>query len=322
MGFGILAVLGGDMFGVIRMTRLFSVLLALMILMTASPNAEARERLGHGWLVTNDILGDSHDRWQAGSFASSRVWGPAWQGHLPRGFGEILELRFGGQIVAPENIARPARGDRPFAGLLSLGLHTHFSRGATRFALGGDVVVTGPQTGLDDFQGLVHDVLGGNEMSRRVRRQQVSNDVNPTLVGEAGHLVTLGGMRLRPFVEGRWGVETLLRAGVDVTVGPLGSRGLMVRDVVSGHLYEAVPDRMPGASFVFGADTAHVLDSDLLRAGRGFDLTDARNRVRAGVNWQGERGASLFYGLTWLGEEFEAQREGQVVGSVRLRLNF
>ncbi len=310
------------MFGMIYMTRLLSFFLVFMIFMAGSPRVEARERLGHGWLLTNDILGDSHDRWQAGSFASSRVWGPSWEGHLPGGFGEIVELRFGGQIVAPESLARPARGDRPFAGVLSLGLHTHFSRGATQFALGGDVVVTGPQTGLDDFQGLLHDVLGGSEMSNRARRQQVSNDVNPTLVGEIGHRVTLGGMRMRPFVEGRWGLETLLRAGVDLTIGSFGSRSLMVRDVVSGHLYEAVPDRTPGASVVLGADTAHVFDSELLRAGRGFDLTEARNRVRAGVNWQGERGASVFYGLTWLGEEFEAQREGQVVGSVRLRLNF
>jgi hypothetical protein len=30
----------------------------------------------------------------------------------------------------------------------------------------------------------------------------------------------------------------------------------------------------------------------------------------------------MFYGLTWLGEEFAGQSEGQLVGSVRLSLRF
>ncbi|WP_135505977.1 lipid A-modifier LpxR family protein [Roseovarius aestuariivivens] len=303
------------------MTRLLGFALAALFVMTAPLNAEGRTRIGYGWMLTNDIFGDTHDRWQTGSFASSRVWGPDWQGRLPEGFGDILELRFGGQIVSPENIARPTPGDRPFAGVLSLGLHTHFARGATQFALGGDIAVTGPQTGLDDFQGLLHDVLGGRDMSNRVSRRQVSNDVNPTAVAEIGHVVDLGGARLRPFVEGRWGLETLVRAGVDVTIGAFGAKSLMVRDVVSGHRYEAVPSWQPGTSVVFGADMAHVAESELLRSGRGYQL-EARNRVRAGVNWQGERGTSVFYGLTWLDKEFKAQRKGQVVGSVRLRLNF
>ena len=310
------------MFGTIRMTRLFTLALAALTMLTVPLAVQASDRLGQGWLLTNDILGDTHDRWQTGSFASSRVWGSMPGGALPRGVGDVLEFRFGGQVVSPENIARPAPGDRPFAGVLSFGLHTHFARGATHFALGGDIVVTGPQTGLDDFQGALHDVLGGNDIGDQVRRRQVSNDVNPTLVGEVGHVLDLGGARLRPFVEGRWGVETLMRAGVDLTIGTFGARGLMVRDVVSGHRYDVVSTPGPGTSFIIGADTAHVFDSELLRAGRGVELTDARNRVRAGINWEGARGTSLFYGLTWLGEEFEAQREGQIVGSMRLRLNF
>lgn len=304
------------------MMRLLGLGLSLCLAFSAPLAAQERTRLGTGWLLTNDIFGDTHDRWQTGSFASSRVWGPGWQGALPPKFGEILELRFGGQIVSPENISRPAPGDRPFAGILSLGLHTHFARGATEVSLGGDVAVTGPQTGLDDFQGLLHDILGGNDIGNRVSSRQVANDVNPTVVGEVGHVFQLGGARVRPFVEGRAGIETLLRAGFDVTLGRFGAESLMVRDVVTGHRYEAVPSWEPGVSVVFGADTAHVSDSELLRGARGYDLTDARTRIRGGVHWQGERGSSLFYGLTWLGKEFEAQRDPQLVGSVRLRLNF
>ncbi len=308
------------------MTRLLAAALAAIALWSAGQAAHAapRERIGYGWLTTNDIIGDLHDRWQTGSFASSRIWGPGWTGRLPQGFGQVLELRFNGRVVSPQNLTIPAPGDRPFGGALALGLHTHFARGGIDYAVGVDVVVTGPQTGLDDFQKSLHDVLGGRDISGRVRRNQVGDDVTPELVLEAGRDIPLGGnARLRPFAEARWGFETLARVGVDLTIGQRGRDGLLVRAPVTGHRYVVVKrDTAPGASFVLGADVAYVDDSELLSRDRGIRLTDARTRVRAGVNWQTRRGPSVFYGLTWLGKEFEAQKEGQIVGSLRLRLNF
>lgn len=308
------------------MTRLLAVFLAVFALFSVAQttDAAARERIGYGWLATNDIFGDLHDRWQSGSISTSRIWGPGWDGRLPQGFGEVLELRFGGRVVSPQNLSNPAAGDRPFGGALSLGLHTHFARGAMDYAVGVDVVVTGPQTGLDDFQKTLHDVLGGRDISGRVRRNQVSNDVNPELVMEAGRDFALGGnAQFRPFVEGRWGFETLARVGFDLTIGQRGRGGLLVRDPVSGQRYVAVQgNEAPGMSFVFGADVAYVDSSELLNRDRGIQLTDARSRVRTGINWQGKGGSTVFYGLTWLGEEFEAQKESQIVGSVRLRLRF
>nr|WP_256474272.1 lipid A-modifier LpxR family protein [Lutimaribacter sp. EGI FJ00013] len=56
-------------------------------------------------------------------------------------------------------------------------------------------------------------------------------------------------------------------------------------------------------------------------ADRGYDLTDMRTRLRLGVHHDGRLG-SLFYGLTWLGKEFEAQPDGQLTGSLRLRVRF
>ncbi|MFN3207778.1 MAG: lipid A-modifier LpxR family protein [Roseovarius sp.] len=308
------------------MTRLLAAFFtAFAMLVTAqAAHAVERERIGYGWLATNDIFGDLHDRWQTGSVSTSRIWGPGWAGRLPQGFGEVLELRFNGRIVSPQHLSRPAPGDRPFGGALSLGLHTHFARAGVDYAVGVDVVVTGPQTGMDDFQRALHDLLGGRDISGRVRRNQVSNDVNPELVLEAGRDFALGGTaRIRPFIEGRWGFETLARAGFDLTIGPRGRGGLLVRDPVTGQRYVAVRgDEAPGTSFVFGADMAYVDSSELLNRERGIQLTDARARVRTGVNWQGRNGGTVFYGLTWLGEEFEAQKEGQLVGSVRLRLDF
>jgi len=50
-------------------------------------------------------------------------------------------------------------------------------------------------------------------------------------------------------------------------------------------------------------------------------ILSVRQRVRAGMVYEGDR-FGLFYGATWLGREFEAQRESQIVGSVRLSLRF
>lgn len=96
----------------------------------------------------------------------------------------------------------------------------------------------------------------------------------------------------------------------------------MIRDPATGHRYATIAEPHVGTSFVLGVDTAYVDRSEVLSSVRGFRLTDARKRVRAGVNWQGAKGGSLFYGLTWLDKEFKAQRESQIVGSVRLKLKF
>lgn len=39
------------------------------------------------------------------------------------------------------------------------------------------------------------------------------------------------------------------------------------------------------------------------------------------MHWQGGQ-SEVFYGVTWLSEEFEEQPEGQVLGAVNLRLRF
>jgi hypothetical protein len=85
--------------------------------------------------------------------------------------------------------------------------------------------------------------------------------------------------------------------------------------------YRATHGGAEGTSFSFGGDVAHVFDSVYLPADQGYSPTDLRLRLRAGLHWQ--KGAmGLFYGLTWLGEEFEGQPEGQLVGSLRLKILF
>lgn len=297
--------------------------LFFLIFLASGLSAQERTKIGRGWLLTNDVIGDGEDRWRTGSFAASHVWGPDWAGRLPEGFGRVLELRINGQVITPENLVAPAPGDRPFAGALSFGLHTHFGRGSAEFAVGADLVFTGSQTQLDHVQDGLHDIFGGSGVNAAVRGAQVGNDIIPTLVAEAGRPIHLGpGVRLRPFVEGRVGVETMARAGADLMLGAFGGDVLMVREPVTGQRYRAAGRGGGGFSFLLGADVAYVEDSAYLPSSSGVQPTDSRSRVRAGMHWQGRNGGSVFYGLTWLDEEFKAQREGQVVGSVRLTLKF
>ncbi|QYX56273.1 lipid A deacylase LpxR family protein [Roseovarius sp. SCSIO 43702] len=309
------------------MHRLLAAVLAGLLLTSTAPTiapAEGRSYIGHGRLVTNDLLFDRRDRWRTGSVAGSYVWGPEWTGALPQSFGQVLEFRINGEIIAPENLSFPAPGDRPFAGALSLGLHTHHRRGRTEFALGGDLVITGPQTGFDHLQDALHSVLGGRKVTSRTRNGQIGNDINPTIVAEIGHVLDFGdgGASLRPFVEARAGVETLARAGVDFSFGRTGQNELLVRDPVTGHRYRSIFTEGRGLGFVLGGDIAKVDHSEFLPSNRGYELTDWRPRIRAGAHWQSRSGHRLFYGLTWLGKEFEGQRDSQVVGSLRINLKF
>ncbi|HKK86273.1 MAG TPA: lipid A-modifier LpxR family protein [Roseovarius sp.] len=309
------------------MTRLFAAVMATACALTGltmkPAQAEGRQYLGHGRLITNDVLGDGYDRWRTGSVALSYVWGPEWQGQRPDRLGQMLELRFNTEILGPENLFTPAVGDRPYAQAFTMGLHSHFIAGEAEVALGGDVTVTGPQLGFDDVQEVFHDVLGGRDPSPATKAAQISNDVHATAVMEMGRTYRFGrGTGLRPFVEARLGTESMVRAGADMMFGGLGQGGLMLREPVTGQLYKAIDDAGDGFSFVLGGDVAYVADSIFLPSSRGYRLTDTRNRLRAGVHWESAKGSKLFYGVTWLDKEFKAQRESQIVGSLRLDLKF
>lgn len=301
---------------------LTAVIISLFIAVPAA-EAQSREKLGYGRLLSNDFFGDGHDRWRTGSWTSSRIWGPEWTGKVPSKFGDLIELRLSAEIFAPENLTRAAAGDRPYAGALSVGVHTHFDMKGLETALGADVTLTGSDTGLGEFQRAVHDLIGATQPSRQTLDGQINSGLHLTVVGELGRTLQMSpNLHIRPFLEGRAGAETLVRAGVDLTFGSVGLGELLVRESVTGHRYRVVQDPdASGYSFLLGADIAQVADSIYLPDSRGLDLTNSRERVRAGVQWQGES-ASAFYGVTYLGEEFEAQTEGQVTGSLQIKFSF
>lgn len=301
--------------------HLIALCLALLLIPDTGAT-QSRERFGYGRLFTNDFLGDQKDRWRSGSYASSRLWGYGWDGTLPARPGDVLELRLGAELITPRHLNRPSRDDRAYAGVLSAGVHTHFSRARTEFATGVDVVVVGPQTRLDELQSAFHDWTDMPSLSQRTRDRQVPDAIHPTLVVEAGRNVILSGRaRLRPFVEARAGIETYLRAGMDMVIGDMLDDELLVRAPVTGHRYRTTPGARSGLAFVLGADVAAVADSAYFPDTSRAKLRDQRSRYRAGMHWQMGR-AHGFYGLTYLGEEFDTQTEGQLTGSVRIGLRF
>lgn len=294
----------------------------LSIVLPAESRAQDRVTLGWGRMFSNDALGDGHDRWRTGSYTVSRVRGPFWSGALPATPGEILEFRLRAETIAPANLVKPAPDDRRYAGVLTFGMHTHFDWKGIETSLGADIAVTGPQNGISDFQSWVHD-WADLPSPETATRDQIGNGGYLTVVAEIGRSFDLGAnARVRPFLEAQAGLETFVRVGGDLTFGEFGRGSLMLRENATGQRYRAVEgDVHTGTSFTLGADIAQVFDSVLLPEGGAAVLDDTRARVRAGMQWQGER-ASLFYGVTYLGEEFETQPEGQVIGSINLDYRF
>lgn len=305
------------------MFRTIALILTLTLAVFPGAPAQAGERvkLGYGRLINNDSLLASRDRWQTGSVQSSRIRGLGWSGAVPQAMGELLEYRFEAALITPQSIRWQRPTDRPFAGALSFGLHTHFQRRGIEYALGGDVVFTGPQTGLTGFQTFWHDALGLSTPKPSVTAQQIGNGVHPTAVFEIGQTYQTGNLAMRPFAELRAGAETLVRSGVDITFGTVGQSELLVRDRITGQRYRTIWNDLRGVSLTAGADLAHVTHSVFLPESPGYDIEETRARLRAGVHWQ-TRKTSAFFGWTWLSKEFSAQPDGQLVKSIRVKYDF
>ena len=301
------------------MTR-FLAIAGLLVLAATGAQAQGliqpREAIGNGRLFSNDALGDGGDRLRSGSFVFSHMRAPApYDGTLPE-FGDLLEYRFRSEIISPDSAVR----GRPFVGLLSAGVHNHFRLGGAEASVGADIAFIGPQTKVDEFQEGYHDLF---DLRQPLQTPQLDDDVFVNLTGELRRSYRLTpGTTLRPFAEALVGAEDLARVGADLMIGRVGRDDLALRDVVTGQLYPGAVGDGSGVGFVLGGDIAHVSGSDFLPDDFGYEATSTRGRARAGVTWQSHSGLSLFYGATYLSKEFEAQPEGQVLGSLRLNFRF
>ncbi len=287
----------------------------------AQPLAAQDHRiLGFGRFFNNDALGDGKDRWRTGSYAVSMIRGAGWNGALPDHVGALWEYRLRTEIISPQNLSNPSPLDRRYVGAFSAGVHSHFSVRSAEMRVGLDLGATGPQTGVGNFQRQLHKAFGmtaPGDLST-----QIPDHIYPTLSAEMGRTYRFGPTQLRPFVEAQAGVETYLRVGGDLVIGGFGSDSLMLRDQVTGQRYTGVRGEAgQGFSFTLGGDVARVFDSAYLPDGGAVTSSDSRARIRAGVNWRGEK-SEVFYGVTHLGPEFDEQSSGQTVGSLRLHIRF
>lgn len=297
-----------------------ALILVLAVMAAAPAQAEEWNHLGVGRVFTNDALGDMTDRWRTGSYTIAWFRGrDPWQGALPANPGQILEWRLRGEIIAPSRIDDPEPGDRRYAGMLSAGLHTHWEVAGIETSAGLDFVMTGPQTGLDNLQSSIHDILS---LPKPDSSNQIPNAVYPTVLVEMARSWVTGTTTLRPFIEAQAGIEDFVRLGADVVFGTHGVGGLLMRDPVTGHRVTAIRGaETAGFSFVLGADAAAVTASELLPEGGAAVLSPDRYRVRAGGHWMTGT-TEIFYGISYLSPEFEQQDEGQVVGALNVRILF
>lgn len=291
--------------------------LAILLALPLAAPAQDMQILGFGRLFNNDRIGDGGDKWRSGSYQFSLIRGREWTGDLPDRPFAIQEFRFRSEIIAP----RTDSIDRPYVGALSVGVHTHFGLGPLDASLGADVTAIGPQTGISALQEQFHEIFSIPDP--KGTESQLENAVHFSGTTELNWPVRLSDtVTVRPFAEGQAGVETLVRLGADVIVGQVGHSDLLLRDPVTGQLIRGVEGEALGVSLVAGADYARVQGSIYLPEERGVTPTDERYRARAGVHLQLAPLVSVFYGATYLSEEFVGQDGGQIVGGLKLNFNF
>ena len=281
-------------------------------------SAEARDLLGWSLAISNDSIGDFNDRWQSSSVQAGLIYGDAWTGQAPGGFGELIEFRFRADLLTPESLDNPDPTDRRHAGVLAFGLHTHVSRGAVEGRLGADLVFVGEQTKQLALQKELHKIFGFTIPD--LDDFQIEDQERIDVSGEVARRYDVGGAILRPFVEAQLGTEDFVRVGADITWGALAENALQVRAAATGQRTPGIA-KAEGFGFSLGADIAWVDESIYLPESLGYSLTDNRQRVRAGAFYKTGR-YDFYYGVAWLSEEFEAQPEGQLLGTFQARIDF
>lgn len=261
-------------------------------------------------LFVNDFMGDHKDRWRTSSYAVSRV--------IPSADGAVNELRFRGENIAGSKIGLKdgAHPDRPAAGIIGLGYYRSDRMGNLDFRIGGEISIVGPQTRVIDFQKSAHDLMGMDPPSDRFIETQIGNGAWLSANLELGRdYLVAPNLSIRPWIGAGTGIETLARVGADLTWGA-GAAGFGVRDEVTG--WRKPLNSAEGASLLLGVDHARVFHTELLARG---EAEDGRTRIRAGGLFK-DGWAEVFYGATYLSEEFRAQESGQVVGALSFSFGF
>lgn len=279
--------------------------------------------LGLGRMFVNDAYGDRKDRWHTGSYTLNILTGEPWTGTLPDAPGEIMEYRLRSDIIAPSSLSGAGSNDRAYVGALTAGVHTHYALKDYQVSAGVDLTFTGPQTGLASFQSRVHKLFSMPTLGQNVIDNQLGNASYLTgTVEVARDFDAADGVTLRPYFEGRAGIEDVVRVGADVILGSASDNDLLLRDALTGSLYKGIEAGTTGWTAVLGADVAHTSNSAFFPASFGTKPKAVTYRARAGLEYQRSRYTSFYYGATYLSPEFVGQPSGQIVGALRISFNF
>jgi len=275
--------------------------------------------IAHVGSMTNDGFGDLGDRWQTGSYQQSFFFADGDQG-----IDQVLEYRLRAQVVSPWYDSY-LFDDLPYANSLAIGAVWHAEMALFDTKFGGEFIITGDQTGLDHVQYTIHDIGGfDNAYDPRTRKdQRLGDDFHLKFEGEAsGDIQITDYAMARPYVSAEMGAETGIRIGTDFIFGSMANDDsqFWTRDIVTGQVLSTNMHR-PGISLIAGVDFGHVESTYLIPQGADVEAEHARVRGRLGV--QGGIGpVSVFFGQSWLSEEYVGQPDTQRIGPLSVRFGF
>lgn len=276
---------------------------------------EAPNYLSAG-IFANDSLGEQKDRWRTGSHQYSRRY-------FTEDEARSLELRMRTEIVAPSNLELPdVLNDRPYGNVFALGAFQTFSQDNFHYGFGGEVVITGKQTGLERIQETLHDAFGIAGPSS-IDDYKIGNHVYFSARGDARYDVKLNeNLRAIGYAEAGAGFETYARGGVDIVFSQH-ELGYVSRDYASGVPVMKSKSRPKGVqySLIAGGDIARFEDSKLFPSWSNVNMSDTRTRLRAGLLFETPN-LRVFYGMARLSPEFDEQKEDQIVGMLSLGIDF
>lgn len=270
---------------------------------------------------TNDYMGDGHDRWRSASYTLFL----GFEGQATGGLAHDYRARM--EIISPWGARKqPSDDDRPYVGIFGLGLFANDSYGSLQYNVGAEILFTGDQTNIADFQQGFHEKTGiDGYLPQDMPHEHVGDSVSGQISGEIATNYALGEyVYVRPFAGAQAGYETFARVGFDLLIDGYSNAKQYVRDPISGFLQPSSSERaskMKGVSFLFGADYTYVTHSDFFPSWSDIEMRNSRLRVRAGIQAR-IRKVSTFFGMTYLSKEFVSQAESQRIGVISLEFPF
>jgi lipid A 3-O-deacylase len=334
-------------------------LLALVLILPALLGAEDRKPKGtFGIFVENDVFAFNDGGYTNGV---DLVWLPpalgAGGGHVPswldglsrklepapkEGSRRFISFSLGQRIYTPEDITRRdlVEDDRPYAGVLMMGLGFHFRRGNSMDSFRFEAGIVGPHSFAGDFQKSLHRLFGwtppegwvhqlkdepvlGLGYDHRTKLRAASGAAGPAwdLIGHAGgnlsNLFTAvgGGLEIRA----GWNLPSDLGPSL---VGPASDAAALLVET------EPSPSGPRGIGFhFFAALDVHIVARDLLLDGNTFrsshrvdrELLTADLASGVALNYQRFK-ACLSY--AYQTRRFAGQRLKPFLGSLDIVMRF